>query len=221
MIVQNYLQKVLDAKIIPVIRNADKENILSIIDVLIDAGIRVIEITVESAGGYEAIQLVAKQRPNIIVGAGTVWNVGQAEKAIKNGAKFIFSPFFDKEVVHYTKQQKIISIPGVFTPSEIYQAYVAGADLVKIFPIDVLGARFIKSISQPLPPIPKIVTGGVNLENIEAYLSAGAAGVGIGSDLVDLKKIEADPSVELKNLEMLTKSYVKRVIDFTKTAKKS
>lgn len=210
MVENKNLQTLLEAKIIPVIRGANKKNILSVVDALAKGGITVVEITVEEENGYEALELVAKERTNVLAGAGTVWDVEQAKKVVKAGANFIFSPILEEEVVTYTKQAGLVSIPGVFTPSEIYQAYRSGADIVKIFPIDILGSKFLKNVTKPLPVIPKIVTGGINLNNIEEYLNVGAVGVGVGSDLVNMRKIEANPKKELKELEDLAAVYISK-----------
>lgn len=206
---QERLEILLKAKIIPVIRGASKETILPVVKVLQNAGIQVVEITVEEEAGYDALKTVADNCEMILAGAGTVWNIEQAKKVVKAGANFIFSPILEEEVVKYTKKEGLVSIPGVFTPGEIYKAHQIGADLVKIFPIDILGPAYLKNIRQPLPAIPKIVTGGIHSGNIQEYFDVGAVGVGIGSNLVNMKKISQDPKTELQRLDKSAKQYRK------------
>lgn len=173
--------------VVAVLRNATPDNIKEVVETLKESGVFAIEITVENAGGYAAIE-ACKEIDCIALGAGTVLTIDQARKALAAGATFIVSPILDVEVVRYCKLRNVEVVPGVFTPSEIAQAAFAGADMVKLFPAVQLGPNYLKNIKAPLPSIPIMVTGGIDIDNAFDYLSAGASAIGIGSQLVDLKK---------------------------------
>ena len=173
--------------IVAVIRHADPIRITEVVNALKKGGITAIEITVENEGGYEAIKVCAKLE-GIALGAGTVLNLEQAKKSIDAGARFIVSPILDEAVVRYCTDQSITMIPGVFTPTEIYRAILAGAKTVKIFPAAQLGPAYLKNIKAPLPPVSFIVTGGIDNKNAADYIAAGASAVGIGSQLVDMRQ---------------------------------
>lgn len=199
-----------------VIRNATDDHIVQISDALSAGGVKVLEITVESAGALEAIKAAKKYCPDMAVGAGTVLSIHDAEMALNAGAEFIFSPILDEDVVKYVKSRNAISIPGAFTPTEIYKAYQYGADFVKVFPASILGPEFLKSIRTPLPPVPIIVTGGITPENAGDFLQAGAIGIGAGSNLVDMKKAK-DPTF-FDDITEMARKYTKV---FQNTLKKS
>jgi 2-dehydro-3-deoxyphosphogluconate aldolase / (4S)-4-hydroxy-2-oxoglutarate aldolase len=196
-----------DTGIAAVIRNATAENIVQIAEALSAGGVKVLEITVESAGAIEAIKVANKNCPDMAVGAGTVLDIQDAEMALDAGAEFIFSPVLDEKVVKYVKERNAISIPGAFSPTEIYKAHIYGADFVKVFPASILGPEFLKNIRIPLPPIPIIVTGGITPENARDFFQAGAIGIGAGSNLVDMKKAN-DPNFYYEISEM-AKKYTK------------
>jgi 2-dehydro-3-deoxyphosphogluconate aldolase / (4S)-4-hydroxy-2-oxoglutarate aldolase len=131
------------------------------------------------------------------LGAGTVLTVESAKRAIESGATFIFSPILSEEVVKYSKEQGVLSIPGCYSPTEIFHAIQWGADMVKIFPAANLGPSFIKNIRAPLPAIPMVVTGGIDLHNLGDFIRASADAVGIGSQLVDMKKVSEEGYLDL------------------------
>ncbi|MFJ7728549.1 bifunctional 4-hydroxy-2-oxoglutarate aldolase/2-dehydro-3-deoxy-phosphogluconate aldolase [Neobacillus sp. NPDC097160] len=178
-----------DTGIVAVIRGALPSNIVAIAKALKNGGVKHIEITVETPRVLELIEKVCSElRDDIIVGAGTVLDPETARSAIMAGAKFIFSPTVNVETIKLTKRYGAVSIPGAFTPTEILTAYENGADFVKVFPANVCGPQYIKNLHGPLPHIPLIVTGGIDLSNIGLYIKAGAVAAGIGSSLVDTKK---------------------------------
>ncbi len=182
-------KQLIDSGVIAVIRHATKDNIVPAVKALIAGGIIGIEITVENEGGFEAIAACRDAFDNIALGAGTVLTVESAKKAIDSGATFIFSPILCEEVVKYSKERGVLSIPGCYSPSEIYQAIQWGADMVKIFPAANLGPSYIKNIRAPLPSIAMVVTGGIDLNNCGDFIRASADAVGIGSQLVDMKRV--------------------------------
>ncbi len=183
----NLQESIQQSGIVAVIRHADATNIVKVVEALKAGGITAIEITVENEGGYEAIRACVSIA-DIALGAGTVLTLQQTHKSIQAGARFIVSPILDKAVVQYCVTNGIEVIPGVFTPTEIYQAIQAGAKTVKIFPAIQLGPSYLKNIKAPLPAVSFMVTGGIDFDNIADYIAAGAQAVGIGSQLVDMRR---------------------------------
>lgn len=182
-------------KIIAVIRGANKYNVENICSLMKESNIKCLEITVEQNDAYEAIEYLSN-KGDFCVGAGTVLTIDQAEKAIKSGAKYIFSPIKNDEVVKYVVENNVFMIPGVYTPSEVYDAYRLGARAVKIFPISNLGPKYIKNFKSLLPKMYYFVTGGVNLDNIKSFIQNGADGVGMGKCLIDVKCLNDDKYCE-------------------------
>ncbi|MFB4475660.1 bifunctional 4-hydroxy-2-oxoglutarate aldolase/2-dehydro-3-deoxy-phosphogluconate aldolase, partial [Oceanobacillus caeni] len=124
------------------------------------------------------------------IGAGTVLDPETAKTVIMAGAKFIVSPTLNTEMLKLTNSYGILNIPGVMTPSEILTAYENGAQMVKVFPAEILGPNYIKNILGPLPHVQAMVTGGITIENMNEYLAKGSVAVGIGSNLVNASKLK-------------------------------
>jgi len=179
------LSQILAFKIIAIIRGANPEVVEDIAEALYQGGVRCLEITLNSSNALQVIENIAvKMDGRVIVGAGTVLNASEATNAITAGAKFIISPITDIKTIHATKQVGVVSLPGAFTPTEIFNAYSFGGDIIKVFP-GTSGPGFIKEILAPLPHIPLMPTGGINLQNINEFKKAGAVAFGIGKSLVD------------------------------------
>jgi 2-dehydro-3-deoxyphosphogluconate aldolase/(4S)-4-hydroxy-2-oxoglutarate aldolase len=150
----------------------------------VEGGIRFVEVTFSVPDADEVIKKLSRDK-RVTVGAGTVLSVDEAKKALHAGAEYIVSPNFDEEVVAFTKKQGAVSIPGACTPTEIYRAHTAGGDIIKLFPfVEIGGLGFLRVIRGPFPFIRYMLCGGVNLDNIGAYLSAKAAGILIGSAII-------------------------------------
>ena len=163
-----------------------------------NGGIRLIECTYQANGSIsdeeiaDNIKMLAEYfGDKMYVGAGTVLTKKQVELTKKAGGKFIISPDANEEVIRYTKEIGLISMPGALTPTEIAAAKRAGADFVKVFPIDVYGPSYIKAVKAPLSNVELLAVGGITINNINDYLSAGAVGVGIGTGIVNKGVIEA------------------------------
>ena len=181
------LAQILELKLIAIIRGAEPDDVVKIAGALYSGGIRILEITMNSMEPLHAIKAVAdKLGDKMIIGAGTVLDAKSAEQAVAAGAKFILSPISNADIIKTAKSLGVISIPGAFTATEIYNAYKNGGDIIKVFP--AISPSYIKDLSGPLPQIKLLPTGGITLENIKSYKKAGAAGFGIGSALVDTKK---------------------------------
>lgn len=179
------LSQIKHNKIVAILRGAAPDAVPEIAGALYEGGIRCLEITLNSMDALLVIERIAAlMEGRMLVGAGTVLDAASAGDAISAGAKFIISPILDVETIQKTKQLGAVSIPGAFTPTEIFKAYSSGGDIIKVFP-GTSGPGFIKEIGAPLPFIPLMPTGGVTLQNIQEFLKAGAVAFGIGKSLVD------------------------------------
>ncbi|GBF75202.1 hypothetical protein PA598K_03591 [Paenibacillus sp. 598K] len=172
-------------KIVAIFRNIEEQAAHAAASALIDGGIRLMEVTMNTKG---ATGMIASWRQQFgsraAIGAGTVLDVEMAAQAIDAGAQFLISPNLDEAVITYGAEQGVPVWPGVMTPTEIVKAWKAGAEAVKIFPMASLGLSYLKEIRAPLDRIPMIATGGVDLDNIRDFMAAGACGVGMGSKLL-------------------------------------
>lgn len=175
--------------IVAVIRHANTETIVPIANALKAGGVTALEITMEAPNALKVIEELHREfQDDIIVGAGTVLDPETARAAIMAGAQFIFSPTVNIDTIKMTKRYGVLSVPGAMTPTEILTAYEAGADIIKVFPAHILGPDFFKAMAGPLPHIPLMPTGGIDVNNAADYIKAGAVAVGAGSTLVDGKK---------------------------------
>ena len=182
------LDQILQHKIVAIIRGAGSADVLDISKALYDGGVRLVEVTLNSPNAIRSIEILsAALEDKMLIGAGTVLDASAAKTAVGAGARFIISPTLDPDTIRQTKDLGAVSMPGAFTPTEIYQAYIAGGDIIKVFP-GILGVEYIKSIRAPLPQIPMMPTGGVSAENIRSFLDAGAVAFGIGTALVNPQK---------------------------------
>lgn len=188
MILTDTLQNILKHKVVAIIRNANPKDVMKIANALKDGGVKILEITLNSPRALNVIEEVSNELGDqLLIGAGTVLDPETARAALSSGAKFILSPTLNIETIKMTKRYGAVSIPSGFTPTEILTAYENGGDIIKVFPASI-GPGYIKDIRGPLPQIPLLPTGGVNLDNIKDFLNAGAVGFGIGSALVNTKK---------------------------------
>ena len=180
-------------RVVAVIRLEDPARLRAVIDALDAGGVRVFEVTMTVPGAIRLIEQLTTHglRKDVIVGAGTVTDAGTARLAIEAGASFVVSPVFRRDVIDVCHNSGVPAMPGCFTPTEILDAWDAGADIVKVFPATSLGPTFIKDVRAPLPQLKLMPTGGVSIENAADWLRAGAVAVGIGSALVDAAAVKA------------------------------
>ena len=185
------LAKILEEGVVPVIRVASAEEAMGVAQALKEGGISVIEVTMTVPGAMEVIQEVSQRFKNRVhLGAGTVLDPETARLALLHGARFLVTPSLNLETIRLANRYGAVVIPGALTPTEIVTAWEAGADLVKVFPIgQVGGPAYIRAIKAPLPQIPLVPTGGVNLQNAGEYIQAGAAAIAAGGELVDKKAV--------------------------------
>jgi 2-dehydro-3-deoxyphosphogluconate aldolase / (4S)-4-hydroxy-2-oxoglutarate aldolase len=204
------LEQILEYKIIAILRGCTPDRISDIAVALAEGGVRLMEITLNSPGALESIrQLSGVMGDRMLVGAGTVLTAAEAEAAVDAGARFIISPTLDVGTIQRTRQLGAISIPGAFTPTEILTAYRNGADIIKVFPAGSSGASYFKELRGPLPYIPLMPTGGVNLDNIRDFKAAGAVAFGISSALVPAGQENTGPA--LRQLTEKAAAYIKAV----------
>ena len=172
--------------ILPAIRFSSAEDALFAVKAVSDGGIPIAEVTMTVPGALEVISELARSRPELIVGAGTVLDIETARHCLDAGAKFLTSTGLDLQIVEFAVKQNVVVLPGALTPSEIMAAWKAGSDFIKVFPCSVLGGvSYIKSLKSPFPHIPLIASGGVTQQTAADFILAGAAGVGIGRDLIN------------------------------------
>jgi 2-dehydro-3-deoxyphosphogluconate aldolase/(4S)-4-hydroxy-2-oxoglutarate aldolase len=154
------------------------------------AGITVVEITMTVPNAVAVIAQLTRLYPDLLVGAGTVLDLEMSKRCVDAGARFLTSPGLIPEMTQYAHANDILSIPGALTPSEVIAAWKEGADYVKIFPCAQMGGdRYIRALKIPLPQIPLIASGGVNQLTAANFIFAGAASIGIGSELMPRKAL--------------------------------
>ncbi|PLS17709.1 2-dehydro-3-deoxyphosphogluconate aldolase [Bacillus sp. M6-12] len=209
----NLVEQITENGIVAVIRGASPEKIVSIAKALKNGGVKTLEITVETPKVLSLIENVsAELGDEVIVGAGTVLDPETARAAIMAGARFIFSPTVNPETIKMAKRYGVVSIPGALTPTEILTAYENGADMIKVFPANVFGPGYFKDLKGPMPHIPLMPTGGIDADNVGAYIKNGAVAAGVGSSLVNTKIPVTDEY--LKDLEA-------RALRFTQAVKEA
>lgn len=186
------LDLLLRERIVAIVRGITGEAADRVAEALIEGGIRLIEVTMNTPGATGTISgWREKFDGRAAIGAGTVLDLNMAKEAVAAGAMYLISPNLDEEVVAFGAERGISVWPGVMTPTEIVRAWKAGAEAVKVFPMASLGVQYLAEIRAPLDHIPMIATGGVDLTTIRAYFEAGAAAVGMGSRLLNRQWIEA------------------------------
>jgi 2-dehydro-3-deoxyphosphogluconate aldolase/(4S)-4-hydroxy-2-oxoglutarate aldolase len=177
--------------IIPAARLSSAEDALFAAEAVSSAGIPILEVTMTMPGAVEVIEKLARHRPEIIVGAGTVLDVETARRCLGAGAMFLTSTGLDLEMVDFALKKEVVVFPGVLTPTEVILASRAGVDFVKIFPCSQLGgAAYIKALKAPFPDVPLIASGGVNQRTAGDFILAGAVAIGVGSDLIQPEAIK-------------------------------
>ena len=173
------------AGLVAVLRAPTAERFRTISEVLVEAGVTVVEVTLTSTGAVPALAALARDLPDeVVVGAGTVLTVDQAEACVQAGARFLVSPVTVPEITTYALAAGVPAYPGALTPTEVFTASRGGAAAVKLFPASAVGPRYLRDLRGPLPEVRIIPTGGIALTDIGDWLGAGALAVGLGGPLV-------------------------------------
>src|SRR5919206_5003931 len=184
------LRRVLDCGIVAVVRSPDSQQLVEVARALADGGVTVVEITMTVPGALEVVRQVRQALGDrLLLGAGTVLDPETARAALLAGAEFVVAPTLNPEVIRLCRRYDKVVMPGAFTPTEILTAWEAGADVVKVFPAEVVGPAFFKAVRAPLPQGRLMPTGGVDLNTAAEFLKAGACCLGVGGQPVQPKAI--------------------------------
>ena len=185
------IKQIKETGVIPVVRATSADEAMRAIDAIREGGISVLEITMSVPGAIKVIEEVsARYGKDALVGAGTVLDPETATACISAGAQFVVSPALNLATIARCQDHDVAVMPGALTPTEVVQAWTAGADFVKVFPAGAVGGpSYLKSLKAPLPHIELVPTGGVSLKTAADFIKAGAAALGVGADLVDIKAI--------------------------------
>jgi len=203
------LQRVIDCGIVAVVRFADPGPLVEVVRALAAGGVTVAEVTFTVPGALDVIREAKKALGDrVLLGAGTVLDPETARAALLAGAEFIVAPNLNLDVIRLCRRYDKLVMPGAFTPTEIVSAWEAGADIVKVFPADVVGPAFFKAMRGPLPQVKLMPTGGVDLTTAAEFLKAGAVCLGVGSQLVEPKAVAAG---DFARITQLAKQYVEIV----------
>lgn len=209
------LSRILDSGVVAVIRMKDTNRLLKVIEAVRNGGVKCIEITMTVPGAVDIIRQLSKAvSDDVLIGAGTVVDERTAGQVIDAGAKFVVGPILNLSIVSLCAKRDIVVMPGCFTPTEIFTAWNAGADIIKVFPATSLGPKYFKDLRGPFPDIRLMPTGGVTIDNVGEWIAAGASAVGVGSDLLDKKAIEEE------RYEVLTERAARMVRNFLSARKK-
>jgi len=187
---ESVLAKIRSERVVALIRAESSAGLLDCARALADGGLTSIELTMTTPGAIPMLEKATSELPRFLFGLGTVLDAETARTGILSGARFIVTPAVRPEVIGICRRYGIPVFCGAFTPTEILQAWEAGADVVKIFPAEALGAGYIKSVRAPFPQIDMMPTGGVNELNVGEFLKAGAFAVAAGSSLIDGKALK-------------------------------
>jgi 2-dehydro-3-deoxyphosphogluconate aldolase / (4S)-4-hydroxy-2-oxoglutarate aldolase len=186
--------------IIPALRLSSAADARFAAEVVAEAGIPIVEITMTVPGALEVISDLA-HTSHLIVGAGTIFDVETARRCLNAGASFLTSTGLDLETVEFAVKEDVVVLPGALTPTEVMMAWKAGPDFVKIFPCSqVGGAGYIKALKKPFPHVPMIAAGGVNQQTAYDFIRAGATAIGVGKDLIPLEAIQRRQSHRIHEL---------------------
>ncbi|MBI3407104.1 MAG: bifunctional 4-hydroxy-2-oxoglutarate aldolase/2-dehydro-3-deoxy-phosphogluconate aldolase [Planctomycetes bacterium] len=195
------LRRVLDGGIVAVVRSPDSAQLVEVVRALADGGVSVVEITMTVPNALEVLRQVhSALGDRVLLGAGTVLDAETARAAILAGAEYIVAPTINLDVIRLCQRYSKLVMPGAFTPTEVLAAWEAGADIVKVFPAEVVGPAYFKALRGPLPHVRLMPTGGVDLTTAAAYLKAGACCLGIGSQLVEPEAVARKDFERIRDL---------------------
>jgi 2-dehydro-3-deoxyphosphogluconate aldolase/(4S)-4-hydroxy-2-oxoglutarate aldolase len=220
MTTEEVRNKIVEIGIVPVVRAASAQQAMQAAEAVCAGGIPIVEVTMTVPGAIDVIaQLARTMGKDVLIGAGTVLDAEAAQRCLDAGAEFLVSPGFDLATVQFAKRQGKLMMAGALTPTEVIAAWKAGSDFVKIFPCGTVGgAKYIKALKAPLPQVPMIPTGGVNLNTAADFIQAGAAALGIGGELVSAAALK---SGNVNTITGAAREYVAIVREARRAAAKS
>src|SRR4051794_23041892 len=198
---EDQLRQVLDCGIVAVVRSPDSRQLVEVARALADGGVTCVEITMSVPDALDVLRQVRKALGDrVLLGAGTVLDPETARAVLLAGAEYIVSPTVNLDVIRLCQRYDKLVMPGAFTPTEILAAWEAGADVVKVFPAEVVGPAFFKAVRGPLPQVRMMPTGGVDVNTAASFLKAGACCLGVGSQLVEPAAIARGDFGRLRDL---------------------
>lgn len=200
------LERVFKTGVVAILRAPSGERLVEVAEALLAGGVEVIEVTFTVPAAHRVLEKIAERLGGkILLGAGSVLDSETARIAMLSGAEFIVTPTVNLDVIEICRRYAKPVMPGAMTPTETLTAWQAGADIVKLFPSEVTGPKLIKAIHGPLPQIPLMPTGGVNLDTAAEFIKAGACALGMGSTLAPKEAIEKG---DMRMIESLARQYV-------------
>ncbi len=212
---EKHLAHVLESGIVAVIRANSGELLADVAEALLAGGVSVMEITFTVPAATSVLEQVARRvGDRVLLGAGTVLDPETARAALLAGARFIVAPNTNPGVIELCRRYSALVMPGAMTPTEVVAAWQAGADIVKIFPSEVTGPKYLKALHGPLPHVRLMPTGGVDLQTAAEFLRCGACALGIGGALVEKKAVETG---NLERIESLARQFV-QIVSHTRQA---
>lgn len=187
--------------IIPAVRAARGEDASFAAEAVASGGLPIVEITMTVPGALDVISHLAKHHPKVIVGAGTVLDMDTAHRCLDAGAQFLTDPCLDVRLVELAKNHNVVVLAGALTPTEVYMAWKAGSDFVKVFPCALIGGEaYIRALKGPFPQIPLVAAGGVTQQTATGFILAGAVALGIGNELVPRQAVLKRQSEQIREL---------------------
>lgn len=191
--------RIRETGVVPVLRAGSADEALALARAIHAGGLPVLEVTLTVPDALRVIGALAQDFGDAaLIGAGSVLDAAAAAACIAAGARFVVSPTLDRDTVAHCRQHDVAVLPGALTPTEIVQAHRAGADFVKVFPAGALGGPdYVRALKAPLPDVELLPTGGVTLATAAAFIEAGAAAIGVGSDLCDAQALRRNDAAQI------------------------
>jgi 2-dehydro-3-deoxyphosphogluconate aldolase/(4S)-4-hydroxy-2-oxoglutarate aldolase len=212
---ETQLRQVLDCGIVAVVRSPDSQQLVDVVRALADGGVTVVEITMTVPHALDVVRQVRQALGDrVLLGAGTILDPETARAALLAGAEYLVAPTVSLDVIRLCQRYDKLVMPGAFTPTEILTAWEAGADIIKVFPAEVLGPAFFKAVRGPLPQVRLMPTGGVDLKTATDFLRAGACCLGVGSQLIEPQAVAQRNFDRIRDL---ARQYVSLVTAFRRS----
>src|SRR5258708_7034049 len=203
-------ERIREVGIVPAVRTSSADDARFAAEAVASSGVPIVEITMTVPGAIDVISYLVKNLPNMIVGAGTLLDVGTARLCADAGVRFLTSPGLDLEIVSFAAKEKMCVMAGALTPTEVITAWKAGSDFVKVFPCaQVGGDSYIRALRGPLPHVPLIAAGGVNQQTASSFILAGADAIGIGRELIPKEALQQRQEGRISELARRFVGYVK------------
>ncbi len=206
--------RIREVGIVPAVRTSSTDDARFAAEAVARSGIPIVEITMTVPGAIDVISYLVKNLPNMIVGAGTLLDVGTARLCADAGVRFLTSPGLDLEIVSFAAKEKMCMMAGALTPTEVITAWKAGSDFVKVFPCaQVGGESYVRALRGPLPHVPLIAAGGVNQQTASSFILAGADAIGVGRELIPKEALQQRQEGRISELARRFLGHVKNARD--------